>query len=83
VAFCSSASFHDEIDAFGFDHFAAGLDWVTSDRTTWTPFRPMPAPPDPAFPEFVVTVFADITTRAMVPDVLAIAQEPGARPVQT
>jgi UDP:flavonoid glycosyltransferase YjiC (YdhE family) len=35
----------------------------------------MPPPPDPAFPEFVVTVFADITTRAMVPDVLAIAQE--------
>jgi MGT family glycosyltransferase len=35
----------------------------------------MPPPLDPPFPEFVVTVFADITTRAMVPDVLAIAQE--------
>jgi UDP:flavonoid glycosyltransferase YjiC (YdhE family) len=75
VAFCSSASFHEDIEAFGFEHFAAGLDWVTSDRTTWTPFPPMPAPPDPAFPQFVVTVFADITTRAMVPDILAIARD--------
>jgi UDP:flavonoid glycosyltransferase YjiC (YdhE family) len=75
VAFCSSPSFRAEVEAFGFDYFEAGLDWLTSDRSTWTPFPPMPAPPDPAFPEFVVTVFADITTRAMVPDVLAIAQD--------
>jgi UDP:flavonoid glycosyltransferase YjiC (YdhE family) len=74
VAFCSSASFRTDVEAFGFDYFDAGLDWLTSDRTTWTPFPPMPAPSDPAFPEFVVTVFADITTRAMVPDVLAVAQ---------
>jgi hypothetical protein len=51
----------------------AGLDWVTVDRSTWTHFPPMP--PDPAFPAFVVTVFADITTRALAPDVLAIARE--------
>ena len=75
VAFCSSASFRREVEAFGFDYFDAGLDWVTSERATWTPFPPMPAPPDPAFPAFVVTVFADITTRAMVPDVLAIAED--------
>jgi UDP:flavonoid glycosyltransferase YjiC (YdhE family) len=75
VAFCSSASFRPEVEAFGFTHFDAGLDWVTSDLSTWTAFPPMPAPPDPAFPSFVVTVFADITTRAMVPDVLAIAEE--------
>jgi MGT family glycosyltransferase len=75
VAFCSSASFRSEVESFGFDCFAAGLDWLTSDRSTWTHFPPMPPPPDPAFPEFVVTVFADITTRAMVPDVLAIARE--------
>lgn len=75
VAFCSSASFRPEVEAFGFEYFDAGLDWVASDRSTWTPFPPMPAPPDPAFPAFVVTVFADVTTRAMVPDVLAIADE--------
>jgi UDP:flavonoid glycosyltransferase YjiC (YdhE family) len=74
VAFCSSASFRPEVEAFGFEYFDAGLDWVTSDRTTWTPFPAMPAPPDPAFPAFVVTVFADITTRAMVPDVFALAE---------
>lgn len=75
VAFCSSASFRSEVEAFGFDHFDAGLDWVAADRSTWTHFPQMPPPPDPAFPEFVVTVFADITTRAMVPDVLGVAQE--------
>jgi hypothetical protein len=35
----------------------------------------MPPPADPAFPAFIVKVFADITTGAMVPDVLAIAEE--------
>ena len=75
VAFCSSASFRPEVEVFGFDYFDAGLDWVAADRATWTAFPPMPAPPDPAFPDFVVTVFADITTRAMVPEVLAVAQE--------
>jgi UDP:flavonoid glycosyltransferase YjiC (YdhE family) len=75
VAFCSSASFRSEVEAFGFDYHDAGLDWVTSDLSTWAAFPEMPPPPDPAFPEFVVTVFADITTRAMVPDVLAIAEE--------
>jgi UDP:flavonoid glycosyltransferase YjiC (YdhE family) len=74
VAFCSSASFRPEIERYGFEHFDAGLDWVTSDLTTWTAFPPMPPPPDPTFPAFVKTVFADITTRAMVPDVVAIAE---------
>jgi MGT family glycosyltransferase len=75
VAFCSSASFRSEIEAFGFKHFGAGLDWLASDRATWTPFPPMPAPSDASFPEFVVTVFADVTTRAMAPDVLEIAKD--------
>jgi UDP:flavonoid glycosyltransferase YjiC (YdhE family) len=75
VAFCSAASFRPEIESFGYEAFAAGLDWVASDRSTWTHFPPMPPPPDPSFPEFVVSVFADITTRAMVPDVVAIAKE--------
>ena len=75
VAFCSSAGFRPEVEAFGFDYFDTGLDWVAADRSTWTPFPPMPAPPDPAFPEFVVTVFADVTTRAMVPDLLAVAEQ--------
>jgi MGT family glycosyltransferase len=75
VAFCSSPSFRREVEPFGFEYFGAGLDWLTSDLTTWTPFPPMPPPADPDFPRFVVTVFADITTRAMVPDVLGIAEK--------
>jgi UDP:flavonoid glycosyltransferase YjiC (YdhE family) len=74
VAFCSSASFRSEVERHGFEYFDAGLDWITSDLTTWSAFPPMPPPPDPAFPAFVRTVFADITTRAMVPDVLAVAE---------
>jgi UDP:flavonoid glycosyltransferase YjiC (YdhE family) len=73
VAFCSSASFRPEVERYGFEYFDGGLDWVASDLTTWTAFPPMPPPPDPAFPGFVRTVFADITTRAMAPDVLSIA----------
>ena len=34
VAFCSSAGFRREVEAFGFDFFGVGLDWVTSDRST-------------------------------------------------
>jgi UDP:flavonoid glycosyltransferase YjiC (YdhE family) len=75
VAFCSSASFRPEVEAFGFEYFDVGLDWVAADRSTWTHFPPMPPPPDPSFPEFVVTVFADITTRAMIPDLLAVGQQ--------
>jgi MGT family glycosyltransferase len=74
VAFCSSASFRPEVERYGFEYFNGGLDWVTSDLTTWTAFPPMPPAPDPAFPAFVRTVFADITTRAMVPDVLAVGE---------
>jgi UDP:flavonoid glycosyltransferase YjiC (YdhE family) len=75
VAFCSSPSFRPEVEAFGFDYFNAGLDWVAADRSTWTSFPTMPPPPDPSFPEFVVTVFADVTTRAMVPDLLTVAEK--------
>ncbi|HKR98526.1 MAG TPA: glycosyltransferase [Candidatus Dormibacteraeota bacterium] len=74
VAVCSSASFREEVEAFGLKHFAAGLDWLTGDHSTWTAFPPMPAP-GPEFAKFVVTVFADITTARMVPDLLDIAHE--------
>ncbi|MFN2593998.1 MAG: glycosyltransferase [Actinomycetota bacterium] len=72
VVVCSSPSFRDEVEAFGLTHIDTGLDWVTSDHSTWTAFPPMP-PPGPEFAAFVVTVFADITTQHMVPDVLDIA----------
>jgi len=75
VAFVSSPSFRPAIEAFGFECFGAGLDWVTSDMSTWSAFPPMPPPPDPAFGQFVVTVFADITAEAMAPDVVAICEE--------
>jgi UDP:flavonoid glycosyltransferase YjiC (YdhE family) len=74
VAFCSSASFRQEVEIFGFDCFDAGVDWVAADRSTWTAFPPMPPPHDPAFPDFVVTLFADITTRVMVQGLLALAR---------
>jgi UDP:flavonoid glycosyltransferase YjiC (YdhE family) len=74
VAVCSSTSFRPEVEAFGLSHIDAGLDWLTSDQSTWGAFPPMP-PPGPEFAAFVVTMFADSTTRSMVPDLLAIARE--------
>jgi UDP:flavonoid glycosyltransferase YjiC (YdhE family) len=74
VAVCSSASFRPEVEAFGLTHIDAGLDWLTSDHSTWTAFPPMP-PPGPEFAAFVATIFADITTAHMVPDLLTIAQD--------
>jgi UDP:flavonoid glycosyltransferase YjiC (YdhE family) len=74
VAVCSSPSFRGEVEAFGLSHRDAGLDWITSDHSTWGSFPPMP-PPGPEFGAFVVTVFADISARHMVPDLLAIAED--------
>jgi hypothetical protein len=74
VAVCSAASLRGEVEAFGLTHIDAGLDWLTHKHSTWTAFPPMP-PPGPEFGKFVVTVFADITTDRMVPDLLAIADD--------
>jgi UDP:flavonoid glycosyltransferase YjiC (YdhE family) len=74
VAVCSGASFRQEVEAFGLTHIDAGLDWLMSDQSTWDAFPPMP-PPGPEFAQFAVTTLADITTRRMVPDLLAIARE--------
>ena len=74
VAICSAASFRREVEGFGLTHIDAGLDWLASDHSTWASFPPMP-PPGPAFGAFVVTVFAEITTRQMVPDLLVIARD--------
>src|ERR1051325_5368564 len=76
VVVCSSASFRPDVEAFGLPHTPAGLDWLTADHSTWTAFPPMP-PPGPEFGKFVVTVFADVTTRRMVPDLLRIGEEWG------
>jgi UDP:flavonoid glycosyltransferase YjiC (YdhE family) len=74
VAVCSSATFGPEVEAFGLQHKAAGLDWLMSDQSTWGAFPPMP-PPGPEFARFAVTTLADITTRQMIPDLLAIARQ--------
>jgi UDP:flavonoid glycosyltransferase YjiC (YdhE family) len=74
VAICSARSFRAEVEAFGLPFFDAGLDWLTSDRSTWQAFPPMP-PPGPEFPAWVVLTLADITAERMVPDLLAIASE--------
>jgi len=74
VAVCSSPSFRPEVEAFGLTHIDAGLDWLTGDHSTWDAFPPMPAP-GPEFARFVVTVFADVTTAHMVPDLLSVMAE--------
>jgi hypothetical protein len=74
VAVASAASFRPEVASFGLEHLDAGLDWLISDGSTWDAFPPMP-PPGPDFPAWVVLTLADITTRRMVPDLLAIAGE--------
>ena len=71
VAVCSSASFRPEVEAFGLRHIDGGLDWLTGDQRTWRAFPPMP-PPGPEFARFVVTMFADVTTARMVPDLLEL-----------
>jgi UDP:flavonoid glycosyltransferase YjiC (YdhE family) len=76
VAVCSARSFRSEVEAFGLRHFDAGLDWLTSDHSTWNRFPPMP-PPGPEFAEFVVKIFADITTGQMATDLLRVAREFG------
>ena len=74
VAVASAPSFRAEVESFGLEHLGAGLDWLMSDQSTWDAFPPMP-PPGPEFPAWVVLTLADITTRRMVPDLLAIAGE--------
>jgi UDP:flavonoid glycosyltransferase YjiC (YdhE family) len=74
VAVCSSVLFRPEVEAFGLTHIDAGLDWLMSDQSTWGALPPMPAP-GPEFAKFAVTTLADVTTRRMVPDLLAIAAE--------
>jgi hypothetical protein len=66
VAICSARSFRPEVEAFELPYFEAGLDWLTSDQSTWEAFPPMP-PPGPEFPAWVVLTLADITTERMVP----------------
>src|SRR5690348_13134592 len=74
VLVSSSASFGPEVEAFGLPFVPAGLDWLASDHSTWGAFPPMP-PPGPEFAAFVVTIFADVTTRQMIPDLLRIARD--------
>jgi MGT family glycosyltransferase len=74
VAVCSAPSFRAEVEQFGLAHIGAGLDWSMSDPSTWGAFPPMP-PPGPDFPAWAVLTLADITTRRMTPDLLAIAPE--------
>lgn len=74
VAVCSSASFKEDVEGFNLRHVPAGLDWLAGDHSTWTAFPPMPAP-GPEFAKFVVTVFADVTTARMVPDLLDVARD--------
>lgn len=74
VVVASAQSFAGDVRAFGLEHLDAGLDWLAGDHSTWTGFPPMPAP-GPEFAAFVVTVFADVTTEHMVPDLLRIARD--------
>jgi UDP-N-acetylglucosamine:LPS N-acetylglucosamine transferase len=74
TAVCTAPSFRPDVEACGLTHLDAGLDWLTSDQSTWGAFPPMP-PPGPEFGAFVVTMFAEVTTSAMVKDLRAIARE--------
>lgn len=76
VVVCASASFGPEVKGFGLTHRAAGVDWLASDRSTWGAFPP-PPPPGPAFLDFVVSMFADITAGAMARDLLTFAADWG------
>src|SRR5919197_70052 len=65
VAICSAPSFRSEVAPFGYKYFEAGLDWLTSDQSTWSAFGELP-PPGPDVATFAAGMFADVTTAAMV-----------------
>ena len=67
VAVCSAPSFRTEVEAYGLTHIGAGLDWTNSGPSAELP------PPGPEFEKFIVRMFADITTRSMVPDLMDVA----------
>ena len=72
VAVCSSPSFGDEIEAFGLTHIPGGLDWITSDHSTWGAFPPMP-PPGPEFGPFASSPGSSVSGGSLTAGLLALA----------
>lgn len=71
VAFACAASFRPEVEVSGFLTFPAGIDWRADELTRAFPDAP---PPGPVRSEWVNQLFRSTTARAMVPDLLAIAE---------
>ena len=70
VAFACSPSFRPQIEAAGFEAFPAGIEWVVAEMARAFPDAP---PPGPARMAWIPTLWHLITARAIVPDLLAIA----------
>jgi UDP:flavonoid glycosyltransferase YjiC (YdhE family) len=70
VAFACADCFRPAVEAAGFAAFPAGLDWRNDQMTRFFPDAP---PPGPVRSVWVNLLWRDRTTRAMVPDLLALA----------
>lgn len=69
VRFATAPSFRADVEASGFVSVPAGYDWLESDQE-----RLFPTPPGRERNEwFLAAIFADLTARRMVPDILDLA----------
>ncbi len=71
VAFACADCFRPDVEAAGFAAFSAGLDWRNDQMTRCFPDAP---PPGPEMLPWINRLWRDTTARAMVPDLLALAE---------
>lgn len=75
VAFACGQSFSQRVASFGFDVFAAGMDWLESEAEKSFPELADGTVAQQDASWFINNVFTDVTALAMIPDLLALCQQ--------